>query len=471
VRFRFVRRVVLAACLALAALCPPSAIAARPLELGFYDAAFSGPQAATWLKRSVQAGADVARIDIGWDAPDTTTRPPGFNARNPADPHYDFTAADQEIRDARADGLRILATFTGAPPWAEGPDMPAGTQPGTWRPSPQALEDYGIALGRRYSGHFPDPLHPGQTLPRVAAFQLWNEPNLSDYLTPQWSGNQPASPVWYRLMLNAFYKGIKSVDPSALVVTAGTAPFGDFESGGLRMLPVVFWQNLLCLREVAGALHGTGCTDPAHFDVMAHHPYSVGPPDTRALVAGDVSIPDLGKLTRLLRAAERTGGALPHIHHQLWVTEVGYNTRPPNPKGVPMAKDARWVEWALELLWSEGVDLITWNTIVDQPPIPSYYTTSQSGMFFLDGRPKPTLIAFRFPLVAWRAAGGAIRVWGRVPVSGQLMIERRSGSAWKVVRTLAASAGSTFFTLVDSPGTTTLRAQIRGETSLPWPLA
>jgi hypothetical protein len=453
---------------ALLSLTPGAAEADHPFALGFFDGIFTGPTGATWLGRAAGAGGDVVRIDIGWDAPNTPTRPAHFNARNPADPMYNFTAADAAIRAARADGLRVIASFTGAPQWAEGPGRPADADPGTWRPQPQALADYGVALGLRYSGHYPDPLRPGHTLPRVEAFQLWNEPNLNKYLTPQWVGGRTASPEWYRRMLNAFYRAIKSVDPGALVVTGGTGPFGDPEPGGMRIMPARFVRDLLCLRDTGSALISTGCKDPAHFDVLAHHPYSVGQPDTAALNADDVSIPDLGKLTRLLRAAELAGDALPHTYHRLWVTEVGYNTSPPNPGGVPVVEDARWVEQTLQLLWSQGVDVITWNTIVDQPPIPSYADTSQSGVFFLNGRPKPAWLAFHFPLVAWRQHGSAVEVWGRAPIGGRLQIEQLSRGNWKTVRALNVARHSTFLTTISASGTVTLRAQIGVATSLSW---
>lgn len=458
--------------LAAFALCGPHtgpALAAHPLALGFYDSVFTGSHSSVWLARAAGAGSDVARIEIGWDAPDTPKKPPGFNATNPADPNYDFTAADAAVRAATADGLRVIAGFTGAPQWAEGKGMPAGTTPGTWRPSPQAIEQYGVALGRRYSGHFPDPLHPGQNLPRVWAFQVWNEPNLSNFLNPQWSGDQPESPVIYRAMLNAFYKGVKSVDPGAVVVTAGTAPFGDPEPGGPRIMPARFWRGVLCETEtVTGALRGTACPDPAHFDALAHHPYSVGPPDTKALNADDVSIPDIGKLTRLLRFAERTGRALPKVHHPIWVTEVGYNTTPPNPDAVPIAKAARWLDETLELLWSEGVSLITWNTIVDQPPVPNYASTSQSGVYFLNGRPKTLpLLAFRFPFVATRR-GHTVSIWGRAPASGRLAIERRTGGRWVTVKRLDLGRHAIFSLRLHLPGAAELRAQGGHMVSLAW---
>jgi hypothetical protein len=332
----------------------------------------------------------------------------------------------------------VIVCFEGAPLWAEGAGMPSDADPGSWRPDPQAVGDYGVALARRYSGHFPDPANPGRMLPRAVALQVWDEPNLSKYLAPQWSGNQTAAPAIYRHMLNAFYAGVRSVDASMAVVTSGTAPFGDPEPGGLRIMPVRFWRDVLCVREAGGQLRGTGCKDPAHFDALAHHPYSVGSPDTAALNPDDVSIPDLGKLTRVLRAAERTGGALPRKHH--------------------------------ELLWRQGVDVVTWNTIVDQPPVPSYSTTSQAGVYFLNGRPKPAFRAFRFPLVAWHTGASTVQVWGRAPVAGRLVIERRVGSVWKPVRALNVSAHSTFLTEIKRTGGVRLRARVGHETSLPWRL-
>lgn len=464
------RRAAIAACIAVVLLCPAAAWATRPLAFGIFDGAFTGPNGASWLQRSAAAGAKWVRIDIGWDAPQTAARPSGFDARNPGDPQYDFSRADAAIREASQLGERVLVTFTGAPPWAEARGRPNSDPPGTWRPDPRALEDYGVALGRRYSGHFPDPANPGRMLPRVAAFQPWNEPNLSSYLNPQWSRRQPASPVIYRAMLNAFYRGVKSVDPGALVVTAGTAPFGDPQPGGLRVQPALFWQTALCLRTVSGGgLAGAGCHDPAHFDVLAHHPYSWGSPTQHALWPNDVAVPDLGKLTRLLRAAERSGGAQPHIHHPLWVTEIGYQSSPPVPGGLSLGTQASWLAETFAELWRQGASVVFWYQIVDQPPDPQS-GASDSGLFFMNGQPKPALTAYSFPLYAWRVGRSAVEVWGRTPVGGRLVVQRLVGSTWKPVGTVTDSARATFVMQLSDPGPVSLRARIGGQTSLVWHL-
>jgi Cellulase (glycosyl hydrolase family 5) len=471
-----IRRRALGACVATLVLlvnaAPAGSSSARPagtsptLTLGFFDGVFLGKDGATWLQRAAAAGSDVVRIDIGWVAPNGSTKPAGFNARNPADPNYDFTSADAAVREATGDGMRVILDITGAPQWAEGPNMPASATPGSWRPNPADVEQYAVALATRYSGRFPDPANPGHMLPRVWAFQLWNEPNLSTYLAPQWVGNHTEAPILYRAMLNAFYTGIKSVDPGALVVTAGTAPFGDPEPGGQRIMPARFWRDVLCVQQVGSSLRGGKCSRPAHFDVLAHHPYSVGPPQTKAINADDVSIPDIWKLTAILRASERAGDALPHIHHPIWVTETGYNTRPPNPNGIPVVEQARWLEQTFQLLWKQGVSLITWNTIVDQPPVPSYATTSQSGVYYLDGKSKPSLQAFHLPIVATRVSHSRMQVWVRTPARGELTIQALKNGAWQRLAGTRACAGCVSLIDVPDPSPMTVRAQLGSLTGL-----
>lgn len=436
----------------------PAAAGLRPITLGFGDQVFCDSSAAvraTWDARAVAAGAKVVRVNIGWDAPRRPAHP-----ADPADPAYDFTNADACVRDATARGLEPMLLFTVAPAWAEGPRRPRSAAPGTWLPDPAAVGAYGHALALRYDGHYPDPLHPGTALPRVHLLQLWNEENLSMYLTPQWQrirGRWVAvAPAHYRAMLNAFYAGVKSVQPGATVVTGGTAPFGDF-GHGQRIMPVLFW------RDVFGA--------KTSFDALAQHPYSIGAPASPALNADDVSIADMGKLSRLLRSAERRGTALPRIHHPLWVTEVGYDTKPPNPTGVPVGLDSRWVEQTLYLLWLQRVSVVTWYLIRDLEPIPNYGLSAQSGIYYLNGRPKPAALAFRFPVVGNRGRSGRVTVWVRAPASGRVVVQARAGArargSWRAVATRGVHAGEVFE--VSAPvGTGEVRASLGGLVSLVW---
>lgn len=398
----------------------PAAAPARGLDLGFFDSVYWSPDAAlrdAWLQRTQDVGAGIVRLDIGWPA---ARRP--ANPADPDDPAYDWSAADAAVGAARAHGLKVLISFTGLPPWARRSKVPKAYDPASYRPRPADVGAYGQALAR----HFP----------QAAAFQLWNEPNLSKYLTPQWSRGKPAAPGIYRSMLNAFYAGVKKGQPQATVVTAGTAPFGDFGHGA-RMMPVLFWRSVL--------------SKPVRFDALSHHPYSVGGPTRHALNTADISIPDLGKLKQLLRRA--------HKRARLWVTEVSYDSSPPDPRGVAAATHARWLEQAFAILWRQGVDTITWFQVRDQAPTPSYAATSQSGVFLRDGKAKPAATAFRFPFVASRQ-----RVWMRAPIAGTLRIERNG----RIVKSVTVGAGQVLDLKLRSRTGARLRGFVGSERSLTW---
>ncbi len=452
--------------LASLALAQPSS---RPLVLGFGDSSvfsLTGAAGAPWWERAVQSGATVVRLDASW-ATIAPTEP--ADPSNPADPAYQWSALDAQIRSAVSYGLTPIVTLTGAPAWATGSGAPSGSTPGTWRPNASAYGEFAAALGRRYSGSYPDPLAAGSDLPLVRYWEPWNEPNLSIYLAPQWTRQGrhwvAASPVIYRGLLNAFYAGLTSTLPQAQVIAAGTAPFGD-PPGGERMAPVVFDRTLLCL--TGAALKPAPCPNPAHFEILDHHPYAIGSPYTRALDPNDVSIPDIGKLSRLLVKAEETGRVLPSGAKPVWVLEVGYDTDPPNPQGVPVAEDALWTEETLYELWSEGVGTITWFLLRDEPPVPNYPSTYQTGMYYLDGQPKPSQEAFHFPLVVDTRDPRHEILWTRVPASGTLVVQRLVGSTWQTLFSLPVSAGQVVERVITN-GHARFMASVAGQSSLEWP--
>jgi hypothetical protein len=223
----------LAACALLAALAfPAAAPAARGLVTGLTgpDVYQSGDPATRnlWFGRTVDAGAGIVRLSVNWETLAPTQRPAA--PTNPAS--YDFSGVDGAVRDAASRGLKVLITVNTAPPWAEGPGRPASAQEGTWKPNPSDLADFTQALASRYSGSFdPDGAGPQPTLPAADALQVWNEPNQDFWLSPQFDGKTIIGADYYRDMLNAAYKAIKSVNPKMLVVTGGTSPYGDPPGG------------------------------------------------------------------------------------------------------------------------------------------------------------------------------------------------------------------------------------------------
>jgi hypothetical protein len=149
-------------------------------------------------------------------------------------------------------------------------------------------------------------------------------------------------------------------------------------------------------------------------------------------------------------------------------TEISWDSNPPDPSGVPILRQARWVEQTMYVLWSQGVSTILWLQIIDAPPIPSYGTTGQRGMYFLNGQPKPAAQALRFPFVTRRRNRHAIQVWGRAPQGGSLRIEVRRGGRWRTARRLKVAQHQVFLAALPIRGEAVLRAQMYAQTSLNW---
>jgi hypothetical protein len=464
--------VIAAVLIVAAAMAMPAMAAARqlhPITIGFADGEFASDDASTralWLDKAVEADGSIARIGVSWSGIAPQDPGPGFDPSDPQSPGYEWTRLDAVVRDVTAHGLRVLFTVNSAPSWAEGPGRPVNADPGSWEPSAAAFGAFGQALATRYDGSFPDPLLPGAALPRVDLFEAWNEPNLDDYLSPQWEGTTLVGPSLYRGLLNHFYAGVKSAQPTATVIAGSTAPFGD-PPGGSRTPPVQFLRSLFCLE--GGELKPVACPEPAHFDILAHHPIAVGPPLESAASPLDASTPDLGRLTAVLRRAEQAHTVQPAGRKQLWVTEFWYDSDPPDPHGVPLFRQARWYEQDLYLFWKQGASVAVCLQVGDSPPGKGYEYTNQSGVYFLDGRPKPSLTAFRFPLVAERRDRDHVFVWGIAPNRGRVSVQARLGGAWRTLARFQAPARPHPFTAtVELRRPTQLRAVLGRQQSLPW---
>jgi hypothetical protein len=177
----------------------------------------------------------------------------------------------------------------------------------------------------------------------------------------------------------------------------------------------------------------------------------------------------------VLDAAVKAGNVVSTLPVRFWVTEFAWDSNPPDPGGVPVELEGRWVAESLYRMWSSGVSLVTWFTLRDQPFATSPY---QSGLYFLGStfardRPKPALTAFRFPFVAY-PAGNKVSIWGRTPTNraGAVVVEQRAASSWRVVARLHAGSDGIFSSLVRPVGTGPLRATFAAAnaTSLPFSL-
>jgi hypothetical protein len=453
------------------------------LDDGAEDAAL-----ATRLIR--ETGASVVRIPVDWRVLVSADPPAGFQADDPASPAYDFATLDAAVLDAVAAGLQPLLVVSHAPAFAEASPRWPYAYPGSWAPEPAALEAFAAALASRYDGSFPDPLAPAGVLPRVELLQAWNEPNLPRYLEPQWVAEdgrwRAFSPLIYRQLLNAFYRGVKSVAPSDTVIAAGIAPNGD-PAGVGRMQPVTFLRELLCLPGAAG--HGKrapqpGCPEKPHFDVLAFHPLSVGNPDVPAVSSLDVAIADAAKVSSLLTRAERLHTVLPAGPKPLWVTELNWESAPQSPQGVPARLQAAWVSRALHRLWVAGVSLVAWQFLVDPFPGVRAQTPTggvieyprPAGLFYAgpggqlaQATPKPFVTGFELPFDPLRVSRAAVRVWALLERPRQAArLERQTPTrAWRVLTRLRADDAGVLNVLVRDRGRLRLRLRAGSLTSAP----
>jgi hypothetical protein len=425
----------------LAAVWAAPAAALPPLQTGVsYVLPDEEPEVA--LQHVREAGAQFALDPVRWSDVAPESLPAAWNAEDPADPNYHWGETDRWVQAAVAAGLTPVLQIRSAPAWAQR-CPPAQIDTGTpCDPDPAALAAFATAAARRYDGQFGG-------LPRVRYWQGLNEPNLSLFFNPQFDGSRPVSPDLYRALINAFYAAVKAVDPTDLVLAAGLGPIAvpKYTIGPMR-----FARLLLCM---SGGRHprptGGSCEGGVHFDIFDIHPYTTGGP-THEGGPNDVEIGDLRKLTTLLHAADRAGrikGAFRHT--PLWIVEFSWDSKPPDPGGLPFKILDRWAAEAMHGAWSAGVTTFFWFSLRDSPAGSSPYgETLQSGLYFRgpsvgQDQPKPVLNVFRFPFVAYPGRRG-MTFWGRTPTSsgGKVTIQALRGGHWRRLAAVRAGKNGVF---------------------------
>jgi Cellulase (glycosyl hydrolase family 5) len=439
----------------------------QPMQTAvFAPTEFSGSSAPVAARMIRREGATAVRLMLSWRsvAPSGTRKPAGFRASDPADSRYRWRSFDALVRIAASRGLDPIVDIVDAPSWAQGRRRPFYGQ-GAVEPNPVEFGRFARAAAERYSGSY-------NGLPRVRYWEVWNEPNLSTFLNPQFVNGKPASPDLYRAMVNSFAAGVKAVHLDNLVIAGSTAPFRDITPYVVQADqdwgPLSFMRRLLCLSKFLTPT----CHDPIRFDIWSHHPYTSGGPTHEAILADDVSLGDLPQMRTTLETAfavDRIRTTLPEPG--FWVTEFSWDSNPPDPLGVPTALEARWVAQGLYVMWKNGISLVTWFSIRDEAGGPY-----QSGLYFRRGAslaaavPKPASEAFRFPVVAFPRKGG-VYVWGRTPSGqpGRVIVEQSTGG-WKRLGVLQADRYGIFEGVFATDPTGTVRARLPGETSRPFSL-
>jgi len=300
--------------------------------------------------------------DLGWRLLRTDFT---WSTIEPRPGERDDAEYDDLVTQARGHDLRLLGILDYGNPWAT--HVATGGDDHFPPDDPASFARFAAATASRYRG-------------RVAAWEIWNEPNngLSGFWKPA------PDPAAYARLATTAAPAIRAADPAARIVTGGLAPTLDLISYG---------EDWGFLRRAEAAAPGL----LARFDAAAIHPYSflqAPPPEVdsgplgpsvpaqiehaRALLASEVMRPvprlpvidagarsDDGGPADLIRLRGHSATPLP-----LWVTEIGWHTAPDSgtpgfPPGVSELDQARFLVRATALALAEEAQVVCWYTLTD----------------------------------------------------------------------------------------------------------
>ena len=346
------------------------------LLVGFYDDEQVYGRT-TWAFRQLRSmRVGIVRITINW-ANVASRRP--VSPANPADRAYNWTAVDEVVSQAAENKVRVLATIVGTPRWAG----PAKNR------LPRRMTDlrlFAHAAAKRYSGTYrvkEQENEPERLLPAVRHWLAWNEPNNPVFLKPQWkrfrNGWRPQSAFDYAKICTAVWAGVHSTGLRGEKVACGaTGPRGNDAPRSSRpsTSPLVFltWLRRAGLKR---------------FDAYAHHPYYSNRFERPTTVPRSKKEVKLGNIGVLIKRLDSLYGG----RKRLWITEYGYQTRPPDRLfGVGYATQAKYVHQAFALARNtRRIDMLVWFLIRDERRLSGW----QSGVVSARGTRKPSFRAFQ----------------------------------------------------------------------------
>jgi hypothetical protein len=449
-------------------------------------------------------GVNRVRVSVFWalvaPEPKSKTRP-NFDATDPNGyPAASWERYDRLVTLAAAKGIGVNFNLTDpAPLWATGSPPRADIEP-TFEPRAKDFGDFVRAVATRYSGDFAapkptfNPEHPGALtlLPRVDYWAIWNEPNQPGWLTPQLvpgGGGRliERAPTIYRQLVDAAYAGLAATGHGSDTILVGeTAPKG-LNTKGLppcsavrqasictgSIKPLHFIRQLYCLDDRYRPLRGSAATvrgcpvdaagtarfardHPGLFQASgwAHHPYELIFAPNRPPTDPDfVTIASLGRLTdalqRILAAyGEDRPGGLP-----LYLTEFGYQSKPPSPIGVSLNLQAAYLNQSEFIAYTNPhVRTLSQFLLRDDSLRPGTTALArvgasfQTGLEYHSGKRKPAYASYRLPVYLPARAvrrNRRLRVWGFVRLAPygaaetvQVQLRRQHGRAFRTIATV-----------------------------------
>ena len=250
----------------------------------------------------------VASLGAGWVREDFQ-----MSRLMPESSKFNWDWHDRVVDLFNARGIQVIGLLNGPTPgWMNGQGGPRFIPP-----DPQTFAQFAYAVAARYKG-------------RVRYWEIWNEPDNTNYWQPQRDVNA------YAALLKAAYAAIKSADPNAQVLSGSLVspqPAADF----LRQL----FDN--------GAWNS--------FDIISLHPYT----DPRGPEEGQIGVAGIGTVRGLVDSL----GSKP-----IWATEFGWSTGPADRtagQGVPVdpSTQANFLIRGSVMLRAAGAERVLWYNLKD----------------------------------------------------------------------------------------------------------
>jgi hypothetical protein len=421
-------------------IVPAAAGAADRMYIGFQDDPsfrFRDTRESN-LNQAAAANATIIRSQVTWAAV-APTKP--ANPSNPFDPTYARLAdVDDFVRAAQRRGIEVLLTIYGTPGWANG-----GKKANVAPTNMSDLTDFARALAARYSGRYPG-------YPYVRFFSVWNEPNLAQFLSPQFSASgADVAPALYAKMYKAAYAGIKAGNPKALVGIGETSARGhDKPTAGVVQDSHSPGKFVQLVAKADRSLR---------FDAWAEHPYPFTPaqPPTARVRLPNVSLGQIGDFQKLIDKAFGRSGT------PIWVTEYSHETKPQDSHGVSYATQAAYAKTAFAIAKANpAITMFIWFVLRDDPSDPW-----QSGVLDETGSRKPAFAAYakaandldiRNAIVSVKAkkANPTVRV-SALELAGRDGAGARLGITYKVIFKTSVVAVDQPVATIDSDGWVTLK--------------
>jgi hypothetical protein len=251
-----------------------------------------------------------------------------------------------------------------------------------------------------------------KAIPSVHGIIVGNEPNLNTFWMPQFGrGGRDVAAAGYEDLLARSYDAIKGVSKNVEVIGVAVSPHGSDRQGTIRPThsPTAFIRDL-------GHDYRTSRRDRPLMDAFAIHPYMSAPkvpPTVAHPTTTEITIADYPKLVTLLdeafRGTHQRGRTLPILYTEFGVQTVvpadkmsAYQagTTPKAEEGVSAATQAAYYREAIGLAYCQPTvrGLFIFHTF-DESNLNGW----QSGLYYADHTPKPSVLGFRHAVADLRS--------------------------------------------------------------------